>query len=154
MNIRFGYYSPLNIHLFPYPLFIVYFLKLYILEYSLSKRHSLQEVWNSTKYCRLCWNSTRNDLYASLNDADYVAMHKVLSIKATQEWRYIGIFRLVLDRLTNIHTGRLLASRLLCIDLEFSPLNHKVYKIAIYEFTTGTVLMDVRVELNPKALKQ
>lgn len=29
-------------------------------------------------------------------------------------------------------------------DLEFNPLNHKVYEIARSEFTTGTVLMDVR----------
>ena len=26
MNIRFGYYSPLNIHLFPYPLLLFIFL--------------------------------------------------------------------------------------------------------------------------------
>ena len=81
-------------------------------------------------------------------------MRKVLSIKATQEWRYIGTFRLVVDRLADIRAGRMLASSLLCMDLEFNPLNHKVYEIAICEFTTGTVLMDVRVELDAKAPKQ
>ena len=83
-----------------------------------------------------------------------MAIRKVLSIKATQEWRYIGTFRLVVDRLADICAGRMFASSLLYIDLESNPLNHKVYEIARYEITIGTVLMDVRVELDAKAPKQ
>jgi hypothetical protein len=81
-------------------------------------------------------------------------MRKVLSIKASQKWQYIGTFGLVTDCLADIEAGRMPASSLLCMDLEFNPLNHKVYEIAICELTTGTVLMDVRVKLDAKAPKQ
>lgn len=77
-----------------------------------------------------------------------LALCKVLSVKGSQEWEHSNTFQHVISRLVDIQAGRMPASSLVGMDLEFNPLHHTVHEIAVCDLTAGVVRLDTRVDPN------
>jgi hypothetical protein len=105
----------------------------------------VKQRWLGTKYCEM--HAIASATVKSTPDMKTLdSIENTLSQASLRQWEYDQPFEKVLSLKRQVAEGQIPGSRLLCLDLEFSPSSKKIFEVGLLELCSGKVLSDSRIK--------